>query len=128
MVAALAAFAVLVVVLVTAWSLRLVSRMAEQSEARLVGMVESLHGQLSSTSATVLHVLEESLKPPPPSPLEVARERMAAEELERTERFDDSDPFDGLLPPADRPVTASLGDGPNPFGIPGLQLDREGWS
>ena len=123
MIAALAMFAILVVVLVAGVALRVVSQMAQRSESRLVGMVEQLHRQLASATSDAMHVLEETLKPPPPSPLEQERERQILEDVVRTQRFDDSDPFDGLVPPGERPTAAPLGDGDSPFGIPGLTVD-----
>lgn len=106
----------------------LVVRSSERSSAALMALVQRTTEQLAGSSADALRVLEESLRPVPPSPQELAAVQHAQAEATVLQHFDDSDPFDDLVAPMGRLDAAPLGGGDSPFGIPGLRPVRPEWA
>jgi type II secretory pathway pseudopilin PulG len=115
-----AVVAVVAAIGLAVWAVRSWAVAADRHADVLAGMVARAEESAAAAHLRVLAVLEESVRPVGLSPAEVARERQVAEDDEAMVRFDDSDPFDAIFPPAGRPSAAPLDDGDSPFGVPGL--------
>lgn len=110
-------------IIAVGWLASTMVKMVERSHERSDEVTREQIRTLVATQTTLVDramgALEEMVKPIPPTPAEVA----AAEQVQvaRTElvAWDTEDPFDRFIPNG-RPSAAMLGDGDDPFGIPGL--------